>query len=58
MLDYFNTFCSAASCNIIKDRDTGRSRGMGFVKVNDVESLNKALANNGAEHMGRYLRIE
>jgi hypothetical protein len=31
---------------------------MGFVKVNDVESLNKALANNGAEHMGRYLRIE
>jgi len=39
VLDFFNTFCSAASCNIIKDRDSGRSKGMGFVKLNDFDSL-------------------
>jgi len=39
ILDYFNTFCSAASCFIMKDRETGRSRGMGFVKLNDFDSL-------------------
>jgi len=40
------------------DRNTNRSKGLAFVKLNDEESLNKALENNRCEHMGRYLNIE
>jgi RNA recognition motif-containing protein len=58
ILEFFNTFCSAESCNILKDRNTNRSKGLCFVKLTDLSSLNKALENNRCEHMGRYLNIE
>ena len=58
LLEFFNTFCSAESCNILMDRNTNRSKGLAFVKLNDLSSLNKALENNRCEHMGRYLNIE
>jgi RNA recognition motif-containing protein len=55
---HFNTFTTVKSVNLLTDRNTGRSKGLAFVKFNDQESLDLALQNNKTEHMGRWLNIE
>jgi len=43
--------------SIITDRDTGRSKGFGFVTM-DEENADKAIASlNGSEHNGRALTV-
>jgi RNA recognition motif-containing protein len=45
------------SARVITDRETGRSRGFGFVEMDD-EGANRAMAElNGKEMGGRPLRI-
>jgi RNA recognition motif-containing protein len=45
------------SVNIITDRDTGRSKGFGFVEMG-VEDADKAIAQfNGTEMNGRSLTV-
>jgi RNA recognition motif-containing protein len=39
-------------------RDSGRSKGLAFIKFNTEEDMNKAIENNKIEHMGRWLVIE
>jgi RNA recognition motif-containing protein len=47
------------SVAIVTDRDTGQSRGFGFVEVETAEAANKAVATlNGAQLDGRALRVE
>lgn len=47
-----------SSANIITDRDSGRSKGFGFVEMPDAEAAKKAIeAVNGAELGGRNLRV-
>ena len=44
---------------VISDRDTGRSRGFGFVTFNDDEAADKALAAlNGTELDGRTIKVD
>jgi cold-inducible RNA-binding protein len=44
--------------SIVTDRDTGRSRGFGFVEMgNDVEGNNAIDALNGAEVDGRTMNV-
>ena len=44
---------------VISDRDTGRSRGFGFVTFEDDEAANKAVAAlNGTELDGRTIRVD
>lgn len=44
--------------NLITDRDTGRSRGFGFVEMSDDAQADKAIAAlNGAEIGGRTLKV-
>ena len=44
---------------VITDRDTGRSRGFGFVTFEDDEAADKAVAAlNGTELDGRTIRVD
>src|SRR5436190_16493901 len=46
------------SAQIINDRDTGRSKGFGFVEMaNDAEADAAIAALNGQEHGGRALTV-
>ena len=52
----FAEFGSVASAVVITDRETGRSRGFGFVELEDgADQAIEAL--NGQEHSGRPLRV-
>ncbi|OFW65530.1 MAG: RNA-binding protein [Actinobacteria bacterium RBG_16_68_21] len=45
------------SAAVIMDRDTGRSRGFGFVEMPDDDAKNAMDALNGTEYSGRKLNI-
>ena len=54
----FTPFGQVASAQIINDRDTGRSKGFGFVEMaNDNEAQAAIEALNGHEHNGRALTV-
>jgi cold-inducible RNA-binding protein len=47
------------SAAIVMDRDTGRSRGFGFVEMSTAEEAEQAIARfNGREFDGRQLKVE
>ena len=47
------------SASVVTDRDTGRSRGFGFVEMATNEEANDAVARlNGAELDGRRIKVE
>ncbi len=47
------------SAAVVTDRDTGRSRGFGFVEMATVEEADRAIAQfNGKDLDGRQLRVE
>ena len=54
----FAQYGTVDSAAIINDRDTGRSRGFGFVEMPDAAEANKAIEElNGFEHEGRALTV-
>src|SRR5438552_411350 len=51
-----STACTSAT--VITDRDTGRSRGFGFVEMSSASEAQKAIAElNGRELQGRTLNV-
>jgi RNA recognition motif-containing protein len=49
---------TVTSANIINDRETGRSRGFGFVEMSSQDEGEAAIAAlNGKEHNGRALVV-
>jgi RNA recognition motif-containing protein len=47
------------SAAVVTDRDTGRSRGFGFVEMATAEEADQAIAQfNGKDLDGRQLRVE
>ena len=54
----FESFGEVTRIQVMKDRDTGRSRGFGFVEMAAEESAEKAIgALNGKEVQGRALTV-
>ena len=55
--DLFSTYGAVEATSIITDRDTGRSKGFGFVTM-DNEPADRAISElNGKEHNGRALTV-
>jgi len=56
--EVFSEFGEVSSARIINDRETGRSKGFGFVEMPDDNEANVAIeALNGKEVSGRNLRV-
>jgi RNA recognition motif-containing protein len=56
--DAFGAFGEVSSVKILMDRETGRSRGFGFVEMPNKSEAETAIAQlNGKEVGGRALRI-
>src|SRR5262245_30496210 len=54
----FQAYGPVESVSIITDRDTGRSKGFGFVVITDESSADKAIAElNGSQLGGRALTV-
>lgn len=54
--EIFSEYGNVDRAQVASDRDTGRSRGFGFVEMR--EGGDEAIAAlNGAEHLGRTLKV-
>lgn len=54
----FSQYGEVAGAQVIKDRETGRSRGFGFVEMGSSEDAQKAIAElNGRDVNGRQLTV-
>jgi cold-inducible RNA-binding protein len=57
--DAFGVHGEISEAVVISDRDTGRSRGFGFVTFEDDDAADKAVAAlNGTELVGRTMRVD
>jgi RNA recognition motif-containing protein len=56
--ELFAPFGNVTSAQVIADRDTGRSKGFGFVEMASDQEAQKAIAGlNGKEFSGRALTV-
>jgi RNA recognition motif-containing protein len=54
----FSQYGQVRSAEVIQDRDTGRSKGFGFVEMADDNAAQEAIRNlNDKEHEGRPLTV-
>lgn len=54
----FSQFGVVTEAKVVMDRDTGRSRGFGFVTMDDAESAKTAMREmDGADLDGRAIRV-
>jgi len=53
----FSQYGEVFSSRVITDRETGRSRGFGFVEVNDADVEKMVAALNGTELGGRIITV-
>ena len=56
--EFFTPYGEVSSAKIINDRETGRSRGFGFVEMSDDEAARKAIAElDQATVEGRTIKV-
>lgn len=55
----FEAFGAVIAANVVVDRDTGKSRGYGFVEMDgEDEALNAIAGLDGGDHEGRRLTVQ
>ncbi len=54
---FFSQFGEVEECRIITERSTGRSRGYGFVEVNEEQAAEIVEKANGVEIEGRKIVV-
>jgi len=57
LTDLFSPFGEVISANVISDRETGRSRGFGFVEMESAAAQKAISSLDGVEHDGRRLKV-
>lgn len=56
--EFFTPYGEVTSSKIINDRETGRSRGFGFVEMSDDTAAKKAIAElDGGDIEGRTIKV-
>ena len=56
--ELFSEYGDLASSKVIMDKQTGRSKGYGFVEIEDEATARKAIEElNGAEYDGRTISV-
>ena len=56
--DFFTPYGEVTSAKVITDRETGKSRGFGFVEMSDDAAAKKAIAElDGGEVDGRAIKV-
>lgn len=56
--ELFEQYGEVASASVIMDRATGRSKGFGFVEINDDQVADNAIAKaDGSDFDGRRLTV-
>lgn len=59
VITIFSQFGNPTHLNLIRDRETGKSKGFGFLKYEDQRSCDLAVDNlTGADVLGRMLRVD
>lgn len=53
----FAPFGEVVSARVMSDRDTGRSRGFGFVEMDASDARTAISSLDGTDHEGRKLRV-
>ncbi len=57
--ELFSSYGEVTSARVVTDRETGRSRGFGFVEFSDEESAKAALeAMDGSDVGGRTINVD
>ena len=54
---HFAKYGKISSINLIIDRDTGRSKGFGFIEFDNDKTAQESLQEDGKEFMERKLRV-
>lgn len=58
LTEMFSSFGEISSAQVVTDRDTGRSKGFGFVEFGDAQSAKAAISEmNGKDVGGRALTV-
>lgn len=56
--DAFTAFGNVSRVNVVKDRETGRSKGFGFVEMDDAGQAQVAIDKlNNTDLKGRQMRV-
>jgi len=56
--EFFAPYGEVTSAKVINDKETGKSRGFGFVEMSDANAARTAISElNGGEVEGRTIRV-